>query len=283
MTPHTRPGSPELGALIRARRSELGLTIEKAASAAGLGSETWRRYESGGAMRTDKVRGVCLAMQWRKLPILTDGDPESDAERPSSETEWDPITDPLAFSRHLIDVVGDVGARVFSAGSDIMGDEIKMAIESLSSMPRTAHIGEAVTMLDGDLPDRWLMRYNYEFLFRLLTTANVLRLRALQPGYDGVPYFTRSVADDLALHLIMERGLVQFELMEDPSVAPAAVEEWEYELNGEDDEVIAALYSETYHPPGDSRFHFDHWFDDVYYDLNRDEPDDDDDPVAKGS
>ena len=39
-------GSPELGSKIKQRRNELGLTIEEAASKAGVGTKTWSRYES---------------------------------------------------------------------------------------------------------------------------------------------------------------------------------------------------------------------------------------------
>lgn len=45
-------GSAELGRKIRSRRNELGLTIEDAASKAGVGTKTWSRYESGGIHST---------------------------------------------------------------------------------------------------------------------------------------------------------------------------------------------------------------------------------------
>lgn len=45
-------------------------------------------------------------------------------------------------------------------------------------------------------------------------------------------------------------------------------DEWEYEMNGEDDEVIPLLYSESFDPSPDERWHFDRWFDHIYYGLD---------------
>jgi len=41
------------------RRSMLNLTIEEAASKAGVGTKTWSRYEAGGSIRKDKSKGIC--------------------------------------------------------------------------------------------------------------------------------------------------------------------------------------------------------------------------------
>ncbi|MGN0446683.1 MAG: helix-turn-helix domain-containing protein [Acutalibacteraceae bacterium] len=45
-------GSPELGAAIKNRWEELGLTVAEAARAADISTQTWKKYESG----------------WRKIP-----------------------------------------------------------------------------------------------------------------------------------------------------------------------------------------------------------------------
>ena len=60
--------SKELGAQIKRRRQELGLTIEEAASKAGVGTKTWFRYEDGESIRKDKFKGVCRALNWKNLP-----------------------------------------------------------------------------------------------------------------------------------------------------------------------------------------------------------------------
>ena len=44
------------------------LTIEEAASRAGVGTKTWCRYEAGESIRSDKCKGVCKALNWLSLP-----------------------------------------------------------------------------------------------------------------------------------------------------------------------------------------------------------------------
>ena len=61
-------GSAELGNKIRQRRNGLGLTIEEAASRAGVGTKTWSRYEAGESIRHDKMLSVCRALNWHALP-----------------------------------------------------------------------------------------------------------------------------------------------------------------------------------------------------------------------
>ena len=67
-------GSAELGRKIRSRRNELGLTIEDAASKAGVGTKTWSRYESGESIRRDKILHICKTLNWRALPVQEDTD-----------------------------------------------------------------------------------------------------------------------------------------------------------------------------------------------------------------
>ena len=55
MAPKTILSNEDLGKKIKVRRNELRLTIEEAASRAGVGVKTWCRYESGGSIRKDKM------------------------------------------------------------------------------------------------------------------------------------------------------------------------------------------------------------------------------------
>ena len=50
-------GSLTLDNAIKQRRNELKLTIELAASKAGVGTKTWSRYEAGRSIRQDKSEG----------------------------------------------------------------------------------------------------------------------------------------------------------------------------------------------------------------------------------
>lgn len=68
MTQKTIQGNADLAKQIRLRRSELGLTIEEAASRAGVGTKTWCRYEAGESIRSDKCKGVCKALELAQPP-----------------------------------------------------------------------------------------------------------------------------------------------------------------------------------------------------------------------
>ena len=61
-------GNRMLAKQIKSRRKELNLTIEEAASRAGVGTKTWYRYEAGESIRMDKCKGICKALNWHTLP-----------------------------------------------------------------------------------------------------------------------------------------------------------------------------------------------------------------------
>ena len=56
MAPKTILSNEDLGKKIKVRRNELRLTIEEAASRAGVGVKTWCRYESGGLFEKINVK-----------------------------------------------------------------------------------------------------------------------------------------------------------------------------------------------------------------------------------
>ncbi|GAA1022162.1 MULTISPECIES: helix-turn-helix domain-containing protein [Amycolatopsis] len=266
MPPNTQASSAELGTRIRARREELNLTIEQAAAAAGVGSESWRRYEQGKSIRSDKVRGVCRALRWPSLREAAQGEAASPAQ--DQPSLWDMAVKSRGYSKTMAAAYGEACARTFALGCDYTIDGIKEDLRSLANMPRGTHAGElGASWMETWLPDRWLTRYDYEFGYRLLSTITTLRLRMTHPNYDGVPHLTRCPADDLALHLIFEQGAISWEIDEAGDFEEGDAEEWEYSLNGEDDEIIYALYSEEIFPPGGHKRHFERWFDQTYYGL----------------
>src|SRR5712691_12965 len=269
MAPLTITGSKELGTLIRSRREELGMSIEQAATAADLGSETWRRYETGNSIRQDKARAVCRALKWRSLPAV--GSQASASGEDPMPDMWETAAKSSAYSPSLAETYGEEAARAFAVGCDIVGDQLDDDLGELGTMPRDSHIGEVSASWFADLlPPRWLMRYDYDFMFRLRGIVETLRLRAVHPGYDGILHFTRCVADDLALHLIIEEGTAAFEAC-DQGIDMNDADEWEYEMNGEDDELILILYSESFDPSPDERWHFNRWFNHTYFGLGEKE------------
>lgn len=77
----------QLGTLVRRTRGALGLSVDAAASRAGMSPVTWARVESGNTVRTLTYAGVERVLRWRLGAIedfLTDGVEPAAAEEPSS-------------------------------------------------------------------------------------------------------------------------------------------------------------------------------------------------------
>jgi hypothetical protein len=260
MPPRTYQSTVELGALIRSRREELELSIEQAAAAARLGSETWRRYEAGGAIRIDKVRAVCKALRWRALPVVGQA---GDRRTEDLAKWWESARHSEAYSEWIAREVGDACARVFAVGCDVAPDLMREDLEGLASLPRGTHIGELpFSSLENDLPHRWMMRYDYEFVYRFLSTIQNLARRAVHQDFEKDPYLTQCFADALAVHVVMQTGFSAFDDLH--GVSESQVVNWEDELSGDFDVELNWTLTEEFHPGPHDPSHFDHWFDKVF-------------------
>jgi len=251
-------GSLELAKSIKLRRNELNLTIEEAASKAGVGTKTWSRYESGESIRKDKGRGVCKALNWHSLP----GKEESDI---SSTLDMNEYRNHEAWSSYIMDTFGKLAAISFAIGSDILLDYLEEDIEKLSSMPRGSHVGEIdVSWLASILPSQFLMRYDYEFLYVLRDTVTRFRLQASA----GIPIKAHSVIEELVLYLIVEESQFIMESIE-PDMGNDDVDaydnwdEWIFDIF-DDMDLITFLYSDRY-LTNDDMYHFDHWLERQFY------------------
>ncbi len=256
-------GSLEFGESIRLRRNELNLTIEEAASKAGVGTKTWSRYESGESIRKDKCRGVCKALNWRSFPDSEESDTDSilDLDKYRNHKAWSP---------YLMKSFGRFAAISFVIGSDILYDNIQQDLEALSSMPRGSHVGEIdVSWMEASLPPQFLMRYDYDFLYILLDT--VIRFRAQAPM--GNQIIAHSVIEELALYLIVEESRFLMESIE-PDIEKddteednvedyAGWDEWVFDIF-DDMDVVTCLYSGIY-LDSDHTYHFDHWLERQFY------------------
>lgn len=251
----TVKGSLELAKAIKLRRNELDLTIEEAASKAGVGTKTWSRYESGESIRKDKCRGVCKALSWHSLP----GKGETDT---SSVLDFDEYRNHEAWSSYLMETLGVFAATSFVIGSDILLDNLQEDLEALSSKPRGSHIGEIDTSwMKSLLPAQFLMRYDYDFLYILRDT--VIRFRLQAP--TGSPLIAHSVIEELALYLIVEESrflMESFELDGDIE-AYDSWHEWIFEIF-DDMDLITFLYSDIY-LDNDNAYHYDHWLERQFY------------------
>lgn len=256
MAQKTISGNEILARQIKYRRNELGLTIEQAASRAGVGTKSWSRYEAGESIRRDKCKGICKALNWQSLPDQDEDNSEQISVQEFKKHE--------AWSPFLNSTFGFGAAISFAAGSDILLDHIKEDMAELASMPIGTHIGQLdVSWLNSSLPEQFLMQYNYEFLYWMKSTLLEMRMRAKR----GLPMTAHSVVEELLLYLCYEESSVLIELSggirEIDNSDTADSEEWIFDLF-DDMDIITLLYSNV-HLDTDHPYHFSHWADQQFY------------------
>lgn len=244
-------GTPKLGETIKSRRQELRLTIEEAASKAGVGVKTWCRYEAGESIRHDKAKGICKTLNWHALPSESDdGDSSFDLSEYKVHEAW---------SNFICSQFGEAAAISFAIGSDIVLDYIEEDLDELSKMPRGTHVGQLpVSMTKDILPVQFLMRYDYEFLYLLKVKVKQLR-KNVRYSND---FWAHSVIEEMLIYLFVEESQFLMECMT-PEMKAFGISgldmwnEWVFDLF-EDMDIVTCLYSDDYLTP-DHIYHFDHW------------------------
>lgn len=248
MSQKTIKGTSMLGNTIKSRRQELGLTIEEAASRAGVGTKSWCRYESGESIRSDKAKGICKALNWHAFPY-NDDTSGFDIEYYRNHDAWSP---------YLCEQYGEAAAISFIIGSDILLDYIEDDLNNLSTMPKGTHIGQlSISMLKDALPEQFLIRYDYEFLYQLKTTVISLR----QIAASGKAFLAHSVLEELAIYLFMKESSFLINCMsadmEAEGIDIDTREDWAFDLF-DDTDILLFLFSDFYLTEGDT-YHFDNW------------------------
>ena len=245
-------GSPELGSEIRARRTELDLTIEEAAAKAGVGVKTWSRYDSGEYSRRDKVISICRALNWNRLPGQEpENEPEFNIENYKKMNTW---------PKGLANAFGDAAALSFVFGSDILLDNIEQDLDALSHKPKGTHIGELdSSWLENSLPPQFLPQYDYDFLYYFRYILILYRLQAS----SGICFSAHTVMEELALYMIMEESRFLMEtalpkLKLKKKYSWMDWDEWPFEIFGDSD-VVMCLYSDHEYLTEDHCYHFKHW------------------------
>ena len=255
-------GNQELAKKIKARRNELCLTIEEAASRAGVGSKTWSRYEAGNSIRIDKCKGICRALNWNTFPGEDDFGKKIFSMNKYKEHE--------AWSSFLEKNFGVNAAIAFVIGSDILLDQIQEDIVEISSKPAGTHLGELdMSYLNVELPGQFLLYYDYDFLYHMKCILNQMRQRA-KLGYSMI---ANSVIEEIIFYLCNEEASAFFELSEDNlkknnDENDFNIKNWIFDLFGDMD-IITCLYSETY-LDNDHLYHFSHWFENQFYTESKD-------------
>ena len=249
-------GKESLAKKFKFRRNELHLTIEEAALRAGVGSKTWSRYEAGGSIRLDKCKGICKALNWNKFP-------DDEASNDSKDSFKD-LKKHDAWSKFLEINYGAKAAIAFAVGSDIISNQIKEDLQELSLRPKGTHIGElSMSWLKESLPEQFLTKYNYEFLYLLKCTLNKMKLRAK----NGVSMVAHSVIEELLFYLCNEEAVVWFEMNESINESLGNedfdIQNWIFELF-DDVDILTNLYNNVY-LDSEHSYHFSHWEDYQFY------------------
>ena len=131
-------------------------------------------------------------------------------------------------------------------------------------MPIGTHIGQLdVSWLNENLPEQFLMHYDYEFLYQMKCTLNRIRMCAKA----GLPIVAHSVLEELIIYLCNEEASILLELNDEISVLKDehfdTPEDWIFELFGDMD-IVSFLYSNTY-LDSDHPYHFSQWTEQQFY------------------
>ena len=140
-------------------------------------------------------------------------------------------------------------------------DEINEDLVELSKMPRGSHIGEiSSSFISPIMPEQFLVRYDYEFMFAMRQT--LIHFRKIAHCSDNL--IAHRVIDELVLYLIMEESEGMMEEMEfdfdtDAEEDFADWKSWAFDIF-DDMDIVSYLYSDLDSLPPDDTYHFDNWF-----------------------
>ena len=181
------------------------------------------------------------------------------ADLPIPDWDYIPTVFSEVYSPRLTRMLGEDAARCFALGTFLFDMSVAEDLEGLASLPRGAHLGQLdETHIGSTLPQLWLTRYDYEFVFQLRGTARDMTLRLTDAGpADGEP-LVRTMADALVLHDIFNLGGV----IADSRGADIDEDRWEGwvdALSGPD-QPAHALIAMGLVPPAEAPGHFDNWF-----------------------
>ena len=256
MPPKTILSNGDIGKKIKIRRNELRLTIEEAASRAGVGVKTWYRYETGGSIRKDKCKGICKALNWRDFP--------NNAGSERGRNLVGEYKDHEAWSQFLADNYGVKAAVSFAVGSDLLLDYIEQDLSDLASMPAGSHIGQLSTsFIKMELPEQFLMKYTYDFLYQMKCTLIQLRKSASAERI----FKAHTVMEELIIYLCNEEAMAFMEVSGETEVRDNKDSEysddWVFDMFGDTD-LITSLYNDKNLDEEHSYF-FTHWGEQQFY------------------
>ena len=187
------------------------------------------------------------------------------------------------WSAFLEDNFGTLSAILFAAGSDLLLDALEYEMHELSRMPIRSHVGQInSSVLKDNLPQQFMTRYDYDFLYKFRSELIDMRLRAM----DGLSIIAHSVAQELIIYISNEMGKIATESdenvkklitdhkliydklsfeMDDEDLDEMKFydEDWVFTLFGDAD-ILSELYSGRDVAKGNS-YHIKHWFEEQFF------------------
>ena len=187
------------------------------------------------------------------------------------------------WSAFLEDNFGTLSAILFAAGSDLLLDALEHEMHELSRMPIRSHVGQInSSVLKDNLPQQFMTRYDYEFLYKFRSKLIDMRMRAM----DGLSIIAHSVAQELIIYISNEMGKIATESdenvkklitnhkliydklsfeMDDEDLDEMKFydEDWVFTLFGDAD-ILSELYSGRDVAKGNS-YHIKHWFEEQFF------------------
>ncbi len=268
MPPRIVQSNPYIGNRIKEQRILLNLSIEEAARISGVGAKTWGRYEAGQSIRADKVKGVCKALKWKTLPA-------DDNQRQEAEDEYAWLEEidssDEGWSAALNETYGRKAAVSFAVGSAALLDYMNEDLNALKEHPASTHLSQIPWSYLADmLPGQYLMRYDYDFLFRFRAALISYRNRVAY----GEDLYAHTVAEELLVRLIRD---LSFDSVSDWEPRRKSIrvdgnesydlddlwEDWPENLC-DDDDASYCLDDDRYTEPGEM-FSFERWFEPQFW------------------
>ena len=187
------------------------------------------------------------------------------------------------WSAFLEDNFGTLSAILFAAGSDLLLDALEHEMHELSRMPIRSHVGQInSSVLKDNLPQQFMTRYDYDFLYKFRSELIDMRLRAM----DGLSIIAHSVAQELIIYISNDMGKIATESdenvkklitnhkliydklsfeMDDEDLDEMKFydEDWVFTLFGDAD-ILSELYSGRDVAKGNS-YHIKHWFEEQFF------------------
>ena len=187
------------------------------------------------------------------------------------------------WSAFLEDNFGTLSAILFAAGSDLLLDALEHEMHELSRMPIRSHVGQInSSVLKDNLPQQFMTRFDYDFLYKFRSELIDMRMRAM----DGLSIIAHSVAQELIIYISNDMGKIATESdenvkklitdhkliydklsfeMDDEDLDKMKFydEDWLFTLCGDAD-ILSELYSGRAVAKGNA-YHFKHWFEEQFF------------------